>query len=395
MPKGGAIGDQNGILIPPIPANSSIIVRVPWFTPSAERYENCTGFNENIWHFCLLARLHDDDIIAHENERFAGGYNLVRNHNNVAQRNVTLSKSAAYSTVFSINNPTNNLKRYFLGLLKRQNDASEIITDFAEISLSLDDGLLNSIDYDNLIGAKFVNDNTLLITDNDFVIPLQLEAGQFSTILTSVNFFTNKNPNNDTTYFDIVAYTDDALSESAGGLSYHNIYTHGRNFSTNAGNDTAILINTSATLHGTQINEDAVYRWYDKQRNFKYEGLNFTVTPSETSEYILEITAESDGYRDLDTVKVNVVPGCIRAITPNPVEGNYVSVSYEYATTVNSAYLYIYNTGTTTLVGSYDLTSLGNLSSLDVEVTNYPTGSYTVVLVCDNAVSHSKIFIRQ
>ena len=166
-------------------------------------------------------------------------------------------------------------------------------------------------------------------------------------------------------------------------------------FHANAGNDTAVLLNTTATLHATQINEDAIYRWYDKQRNFKYEGMYYSVVPSQTSEYILEVTAESDGYRDLDTVKVTVVPGCIRSITPNPVADNWVNVSYEYSTTVTSTQLLIYNTGTTSLVGNYDLSNMDNVSSLDIEVTNYPTGSYTIVLVCDNNVVDSKILIRQ
>ncbi len=148
-------------------------------------------------------------------------------------------------------------------------------------------------------------------------------------------------------------------------------------------------------MHAAQINENATYRWYDKQRNFKYQGLNYTVTPSETDEYILEVTAESDGYRDLDTVKVNVVPGCIRSITPNPVTDSWVTVSYEYAATVSTAQLLIYNSGTATLVGNYDLSNLDNVGGVDIEVTGYPTGSYTVVLVCDNAVCHSKVLIRQ
>ena len=142
----------------------------------------------------------------------------------------------------------------------------------------------------------------------------------------------------------------------------------------------------------SQITKNEAYNIVKNQ--LENEGIN-TVTPTETSEYILEVTAESDGYRDLDTVKVNVVPGCIRSITPNPVSDNWITVSYEYATTVNSAYLYIYNTGTTTLVGSYDLSNLGNVYSLNVEVATFPTGSYTVVLVCDNAVCHSKVLIRQ
>ncbi len=48
-----------------------------------------------------------------------------------------------------------------------------------------------------------------------------------------------------------------------------------------------------------------------------------------------------------------------------------------------------------TYVGNYDLSNLDNVGSLGIEVTNYPIGSYTVVLVCDNAVCHSKVLIRQ
>ncbi len=393
--KGGTIGSPNGILLPVIPANGSKVLKVSWWTPRGEDYEDCHSFTEDPWHFCLLARVHDDDTIAHENEQQTGVYWLVRDHNNVAQRNVYLSKSVSYKSVVSISNPTSNHITRFLRLIKRNNIFEEKITNFAEISLKLDADLISSINYDLLTGAKFVNDNTLLITDDDFVLPLQLAAGQYSTLSTSVNFFTNKYPQNDTTHFDIVAFTDEDFYEIASGQGFNSIYTAGRTFHANAGNDTSVLLNTTATLHAAQINEDATCRWYDKQRNFKYEGLNYTVTPSETNEYILEVTAESDGYRDLDTVKVNVVPGCIRSITPNPVGSNWVVVSYEYAATVTSAQLLVYNTATATLVGNYDLSNLDNAGSVNVEVANYPAGSYTVVLMCDNAVCHSKVLIRQ
>ena len=393
--KGGAIDSPNGIPLSSIPAHSSKIEKVQWRTPLWEYYVNCSNFTDDPWHFCLLARVHDGDTIAHENEQQTGVYWLVRDHNNVAQKNVYLNKGASHKSVISISNPTANSTTRFLRLLKRQNIFEEKITDFAEVSLTLDADLISAINHDLLTGAKFVNDNTLLITDDDFMLPLQLTAGQYSTLSTSVNFLTNKTPQNDTTHFDIVAYTDDNFSEIAGGQGFKNVYTAGRTFYANAGNDTSVLLNTTAILHATQINENATYRWYDKNRNFLYEGVNFSVIPLHTSEYILEVTAGSDGYRDLDTVKVNVVPGCIRSITPNPVGGNWVVVSYEYAATVTSAQLLVYNTVTATLVGNYDLSNMDNVSSLDIEVTNYPTGSYTEVLVCDNAVCHSKILIRQ
>ncbi|MBO7540555.1 MAG: hypothetical protein J6T33_02710, partial [Bacteroidales bacterium] len=144
-----------------------------------------------------------------------------------------------------------------------------------------------------------------------------------------------------------------------------------------------------------QINEDAIYRWYDKQRNFLYEGSNYSVVPLQTSEYILEVTAESDGYRDLDTVKVTMMPGIIHSITPNPVSDNRVTISYEYATTVTSAQLLIYNAGTASLVGNYDLSNLDNASSIEIDVSTFPTGTFSVVLVCDNNTCHAKTLIIQ
>ncbi len=244
------------------------------------------------------------------------------------------------------------------------------------------------------------SENIKQLTANTFLVTgetVEITDVPETDVTLRYNFLTNGNTPDNIFKNHITQYVGDD-EELVGGLTIQVEKPEraaNEMFTANAGNDTAILIGTNATLHATQINETATYRWYDKQRTFKYEGLNYTVTPTETSEYILEVTAESDGYRDLDTVKVNVVPGCIRSITPNPVSDNWVTVSYEYASTVTSAHLYIYNTGTTTLVGNYDLSNLDNVGGLDIEVTNYPTGSYTVVLVCDNAVCHSKILIRQ
>ncbi|MBR5028780.1 MAG: hypothetical protein IKX51_06140, partial [Bacteroidales bacterium] len=245
-----------------------------------------------------------------------------------------------------------------------------------------------------------ISDNLKQVTANTFLVTgetVEISGVPETDVTLRYNFLTRRNEPEEIYKNHITQYVGDD-EELVGGLTIQIEKPEraaNEMFHANAGNDTAVLLNTTATLHATQINENAKYRWYDKQRNFKYEGVNYSVVPSQTSEYILEVTAESDGYRDLDTVKVTVVPGCIRSITPNPVEGNWVTVSYEYATTVTSAQLLIYNTATTTLVGNYDLSNLGNVSSLDIEVTNYPTGSYTVVLVCDNSVCHSKVLIRQ
>ncbi len=395
-PKGGWITSPSGINLEPIkPDWGDTIIKVQWLVPIAENYSNCTEFNndDELWHFCITARVHDDLPINGENSNDLDMGIFTINNNNVAWKNISILQQQEYKAVVSISNPFNSTQRYKI-VLKKTNDLD--ITDYAEVYLSLDEGLLLTINSsENAVnGAFWVNDNTLqLSNDNNATLLLDLPPNSDFTIKTTLHFFSDIIPIENNIDFDIILY--DETENILGGEHYQCIRTNGRFFISNAGNDTTILLNTTATLHATQINEDATYRWYDKQRNFLYEGVNYSPTPTQTTEYILEVTAESDGYRDLDTVKVNVAPGCIHSITPNPVSDNWITVSYEYATTITTAQLFIYNTGSTTLVGNYDLSNIGNVSSLDIEVTNYPTGSYTVVLVCDNTVCHSKVLIRQ
>ena len=329
----------------------------------------------------------------------------VRKNNNISAINVKVidhyvaDNREANFTISKISNNANGWEDIRIRFGNQSQDST--ILDFADITLELSDDLMYYWqDYMDIDGVKHIKDNEYLVTERSVTLPhIPNSTGEYSVTI-KYNFLTNKVTMRDFFNTYVLQYKNDIDEQDVliGGFTIQvekPKRTVANRFHANAGNDTAVLLNTTATLHATQINEDATYRWYDKQRNFKYEGLNYSIIPSQTSEYILEVTAESDGYRDLDTVKVNVLPGCIRSITPNPVSGNWITVSYEYASTVTSAQLLIYNTGTTTLVGSYDLSNLGNVSSLDVEVTNYPTGSYTVVLVCDNAVCHSKVLIRQ
>ena len=322
----------------------------------------------------------------------------VQYNNNVSMNNVLVTKKldclgdAGLGALFNVSLATSTLTSSNL-LFHFSNGTSNILNE-AEVTMIFPEDLLT--DWTPLSeNLKQITANTYLVTGES----VELSDIPETDITLRYNFLTRRDEPVEIYKNYITQYVGSGDDEEfIGGLTIQ-IEKPERaasdRFRANAGNDTAVLLNTTATLHATQINEDAIYRWYDKQRNFKYEGVNYSFIPSQTSEYILEVTAESDGYRDLDTVKVNVVPGCIRSITPNPVSDNWVTVSYEYATTVTSAQLLIYNTATTALVGNYDLSNMDNVSSLDIEVTNYPTGSYTVVLVCDNAICHSKILIRQ
>lgn len=345
----------------------------------------------------LYSRINSPFDPLHTSETNLYGFNVIHN-NNISLKKVKVTNYLLSPNIFGLDanfmtnaiSPDNPYSDFRLNF--NVNDLN--ILNEAEVTIVFPEDLM--IDWTpSSESLRQITANTYLVTGET----VELTDVPETDITLRYNFLTRRDEPYVIYKNNITQYVRSGESEEIiGGLTIQ-VEKPERSaesrFHANAGNDTAILIGTNATLHATQINENATYRWYDKERNFKYEGLNFTVTPTETSEYILEVTAESYGYRDLDTMKVNVVPGCIRSITPNPVSDNWVTVSYEYASTVTSAHLYIYNTGTTTLVGNYDLSNLDNVGSLDVEVTNYPTGSYTVVLACDNAVCHSKVLIRQ
>ena len=318
----------------------------------------------------------------------------VEDNNNISLKNVVVANATITPNNYGLDanfvaSPnSNNSSNLRLNLSNNSLNLCNVV----EVTIVFSEDLMTTWT-PSFSGLKQLTDNTFVATSET----IELYNLPETEITLRYNFLTKQNATEDMYKTYISQYIENADNEEViGSLTIQTEKpTRTDFFRANAGNDTAILINSTATLHASQINEDATYRWYDKNRNFKYEGLNYSVTPTETSEYILEVTAKSDGYRDLDTVKVTVVPGCIRSITPNPVVDNYVSVSYEYASSVNSAYLYIYNTGTTTLAGTYNLSNLDNVSSMDIDVTNFPTGSYIVSLVCDGVICQSKVLLRQ
>ncbi|MBP5613487.1 MAG: hypothetical protein J6X35_05020, partial [Bacteroidales bacterium] len=158
--KGGTIGNPNGMPIPVIPAHGDTVMRVDWWAPSPDDYTLCTEFNAVLWHFCLLARVHDGYVIAHENEQFAEVHELIRNHNNVASRNVSIKSGSKYKTVIGVDNVINvNRNRVICLVPKVIGDIS--ITDFAEVYITLDAGLLMAINSANITGLTWVNGNTL------------------------------------------------------------------------------------------------------------------------------------------------------------------------------------------------------------------------------------------
>lgn len=88
-------GDLAGsIVLPPIEGGKTYIARIPWTTPEIEEYSPCLEFagdylNE-LWHYCVLARIVDSQEQPDETITGMDFQNFVLDFNNVVSRNVTI-----------------------------------------------------------------------------------------------------------------------------------------------------------------------------------------------------------------------------------------------------------------------------------------------------------------
>ena len=393
--KGDVIGDANGISLPSIPANGSCTVKVSWNTPMAEAYAECTDFSCDQWHFCLLARIHDDDTIAHENERYADVHTLVRNHNNVAQKNVYLSTSVEYQVTIDVGNAKPiDLNRIICLNPKVVNNVQ--ITDYAEVYITLDAGLLAAINSNaNITGLDWVNSNTLRWNGGSASIPVTLPANSYYTLQTTIHFLADQIPATNNFDFDMVL-RNAAGDSILGGEHYQCIRTNGRYFQALASCTSPILFGEGTILAATSINENAEYNWYDEQGNLVGTGLTCYVMPQQNTTYTLEIIADADGYKAYGTAPVDVIDADLQGLSPNPTTGQ-VNVSYRMSGRTGNLTLQLISTQGQVVYSQALNGGNGRTSgSVTINTSYLAAGSYTVRLVSNTGkVYSSKILVKQ
>ena len=387
-PKGGVIGSANGKIIPSIPANSYRIDTIHWITPAGEDYANCTDFNYDQWHFCLLARIHDDDTITHENEHQADVHQLVKNHNNVAQQNVYLDSAENYQKTLGVWNATATAVGRTICLVPKV-EGGVSITDYAEVYITLDAGLINAINSANISGLTWVDNNTLRWNGGSACIPVTLPANSYYTLQTTVHFLADQIPASNNFDFDIVLRnaTGDSI---LGGEHYRCVRTNGRYLQACIYCSETVLWGEPVTLTACDIEEDAEYIWYDDHGEEICDGLICSgLMPLQPTAYTLRVTADADGYRTYCQMTVNVTDGELRLLAPNPTD-NQVRIGYALSRKAAAATLQILN-GSGQVVHS-QLLNGDNGSKVTgetlVNTSSLTAGSYTVRLVSSNGKVH-------
>lgn len=395
IPLGGQVGTLN---IPPLQPGQEAVLEFEWMIPNPEDY---IDLNPNPWHFCLLARIEsNDDPMTNEETNIVITAN-VKNNNNIAWKNTTvvdvIPNTPTIGGVVAVSNPFSQSRNFSLELVvdqkDRPNEYGKKLFEEAEIGIEMDDVLYTAWERGNKEGAHFKathNPKKIIATDTLTLIDnIQFLPNELGTLYLTFNFLT-KELSSKRNYTYHVIQKDLSTGEIIGGETYEIRKQPRPTFAADAGNNKEIDRSESVTLEASEINEDATYNWYDVDGNLIHTGTSITVSPQFTQQYKLEVISNLDGLKDYDELEVTVNPYRIETLVPNPASSQ-VTVNY-LATDASSAYVMVVhqNSGNTS---NYIIDP--QVNSLTIDLSNFASGLYSIILVCNGEIQGSKNLVKQ
>lgn len=376
---------------------------IPWVIPSLLATDEQDPTN-GTWPICLMARIVDsniDPIGELDPERLDDD---VFFNNNIAMKNVNIidydllvgDNPIVYGMLappgkhMLIGNPTSQAQVYdieFSSLPKLTNS----LLEQAEVNVLFDeegwDLIGKYIDKSKLIKSK---QNQIVFSGENFRIEnILFPPYTRIPIYVGFNFLTDKVDDEMNFKYHVRQYQSNG-GDLLGGVHYKINRSDRDLFNASAGSDKEIDRDETITLIAEQLSEDAVYNWYDNEGNLIYSGVEFELSPEITKKYKLEVIALSDGHKDYDEVQVKVKPYSIESPFPNP-SNSYTSIVYEVQGS-NSAYIAVFNQ-TSTSINNYILDPVQN--EIEINLSNFSVGVYTVLLMCDDIPIESKTLIIQ
>lgn len=384
---GNPIGTVN---IPVLQSGQEAIITLPWIVPNPANY----GSDGDQWHFCLLSRIEstNDPMTVAETTNLNAN---VRNNNNIAWKNITVvdlipNKS---SGVVAIGNPFNSVKNYYLEMFVDDLETGNPIYDEAEVRISMDDALYNAWqrgggEAESL--SPTLEESKKLVQGNNVILDnISFNPNETGTLKLDFNFLTQQSSSK-TNYRYHIVQKDAVTNQIIGGETFIINKNPRTLFEADAGEMQMVNANEQVTLEAVNIQEPAIYNWYDSAGNLIYQGQTLEIPSAITENYRLEVISTLDGFKDYAEVEVWLNPSTIETIAPNPASNN-VQINY----TLNgatSAYIMVIGYNNTTS-NNYILDI--NTNQTTINIANYPTGYYTVALVVNGEVADTKTLIKQ
>lgn len=368
--------------IPILEPGEETIIQIPWDVPNPSNYESIFL---DPFHFSLMARIvsDEDPMTIEENDNVSIHQN-VRNNNNIAWKNVKIvDLDDDLGVEIVVGNPRPIAKSLKVELYEIASSGKKL-NEESEISYKLDDILYQAwVDGGKMgINYKETNEDTKKIATDKSVLfeNLLLAPNTKGILILDFNFLT-KELTGKTEYLYHVVIKDTETDEILGGQSIIIRKPDRDIFTANAGEDHEILQDEILVISAQQINEAAIYNWYDPAGNLIFTGKDLQVTGDVTKKYKLEIIANIDGYKDYDEIEVKIKSNKIISISPNPASST-VSLNY-YLNNVSSAY--IMAVGSTNGTSNNYILDITN-TNIEFDISNYQFGYYTFALVCDGTI---------
>lgn len=403
-----------GYTIPSIPGGEgSAVVSITddWIVTNPDHY--APAFNDYN-HFCLLARI-ISAVDAMTNETVDVPWNLgsnATNNNNIAWKNITILNDIPnivgeeYANDLlvggSVAHKNNSGKDdYFAFTFIVPEEEGNQIVEEAEVRVMLNDTLWKRWDDGGNIGTNVSISNVdrhqiRIESDTATIKNILVKDGEFELMYVSFNFLTEMVSDKELFEFYVQASLD-STDTIVGGEVYQIEPDINRTlFTASAGSDKEVVIDSIFTVTSKTQAESMITNWY-LNGDLIYTGsvLTDTAESAGTGTYVLEQIAESDGYKDYDTMYVNTVLGRIISIAPNPASSGTVAIKYQIED-VSSAVMRIVEVSTSMEVsGSPFSLTVGGIQTLNINVTGYNNGAHSVILEGDSETIDTDLLIKQ
>ncbi len=387
------IGDViANITLPVLQPGEIKTIEIPWTMPSALDPGGLSSSKP----FCVLARIENsilDPIIA--NAGVESSNNIAINNMMVVDNINNIAFEAPDGRFFPIGeeiligNPTEIARDFDLNFELQSGD---LFTN-GEIHLLTNEvgyGILSESSSFDQAGVKGIPENYEIIISASNIKLEDLSFGALERVplFVGIVFFTDGASNQDE-YKYLISQSDPDATNNLGG---ENIIfkKYPRNyFSANAGPDKVIKAGQSISLNAMSVPESVIYKWTNNSNGETFDGMNIQIAPNQTTDFTLQVISTSDGFMDTDDVEVKVLNGSIDLLVPNPVTNN-LNVSYSLNNVTNAQLLLQPSSGSGPTYFTLDIES----ETCQIDMTNYPIGNYTLILICDGLSTDAENLLK-
>jgi Peptidase family C25/FG-GAP-like repeat/Propeptide_C25 len=393
---GAVMGNSVGTLtVPVVQPGQEVILTFPWQVANPYNYDG-----NDQWHFCLLSRLvapNDPMQVIETNDDLVAN---VLNNNNIAWKNLTIvdaitGHDADPGGEIAVANPFNGPKTYTLELAVADAETGKPIYEEAEIGIKMDETLYNAWVRGGK-GAQMleatVEEKRKIVKGNHVLLDnISFNPREVGTLQLNFNFLTKELTNKSNFVYRVIQ-KDKQTGRTIGGETFIINKKPRATFVADAGDDKDVDLNQAITISAVDINEPAIYNWYDNDGNLIFQGKNLQIANAVAEKYKLEVISTVDGFKDYSEMEVKINPNRLKNIIPNPVVG-LTKVAYNL-NQASSAYLMIVSYYMSGGVSNNYVLDV-NTSETNIDLSTYANGFYKVVLVVNGAIVDAKIVSKQ